>query len=117
MRTTVSPVRLGSSHLDLNPDGAEQFGLGLKMDGGVTMGFDTKPGVGDERNRERLNMGVTAAEQGWIRYLDNRTRARLRLALDSADAPVVQFLNWPDDQRIIVRELGFPRDTIFALKR
>ena len=101
----------------LNPDGAEQFGLGLKVDGGVSMGFDTKPGVGDERNRERLNMGVTASGQGWIRYLDNHTRARLRIALDSADAPALQFLDWPDDRRIMVRELGFPRDTTFALKR
>lgn len=81
------------------------------------LGFDTKPDVGDERNRERLNMGVTASGQGWIRYLDNRTRARLRIALDSADAPAVQFLDWPDDKRIIVRELGFRRDTTFALKR
>src|SRR2546423_4915562 len=83
----------------LNQDGAEQFGLGLKPDGSVSMGFDTKPGVGDARNRERLNMGVTASGQGWIRYLDNRTRARLRLALDSADTPALQFLDWPDDQR------------------
>jgi hypothetical protein len=44
----------------LNADGAEQFGLGLKTDGGVSMGFDTRPGVGNPGNRERLNMGVTA---------------------------------------------------------
>jgi len=101
----------------LNAEGAEQFGLGLKPDGSVGMGFDTKPGVGDPRNRERLNMGVTATGQGWIRYLDNRTRARLRLVLDSADAPVLQFLDRPDDQRIIVRQLGFARDTMLELKR
>lgn len=101
----------------LNADGAEQFGLGLKPDGSVGMGFDTKPGVGDPRNRERLNMGVTATGQGWIRYLDNRTRARLRLVLDSSDAPVLQLLDWPDDQRILVRQLGFARDTILEWKR
>jgi len=101
----------------LNMEGAEQFGLGLKPDGSVGMGFDTKPGVGDPRNRERLNMGVTASGQGWIRYLDNRTRARLRLALDSTDSPVLQFLNWPDEQRLLVRQLGFPGDTTLEWKR
>jgi hypothetical protein len=101
----------------LNQDGAEQFGLGLKPGGSVSMGFDTKPGIGDPRNRERLNMGVTASGQGWIRYLDNRTRARLRLALDSADTPALQFLDWPDDQRIAVRQLGFSGDTTLNWKR
>jgi hypothetical protein len=94
----------------LNPDGLEQFGLGLKLDGSVSMGFDTKGGVGNPANRERLNMGVTATGQGWIRYLDNQTRARLYARLDSADAPVVQFLDWPDDQRIMVRQIGFAGD-------
>jgi hypothetical protein len=101
----------------LNAEGAEQFGLGLKPDGSVGMGFDTRAGVGDSRNRERLNMGVTATGQGWIRYLDNHTRARLRLVLDSSDAPVLQLLDWPDDQRILVRQLGFGRDTILVWKR
>jgi hypothetical protein len=91
----------------LNPDGAEQFGLGLKPDGSVSMGFDTRPGVGSPANPERLNMGVTASGRGWIRYLDNQTRARMWLMLDSTDAPVVQFLDWPDDKRILVRQLGF----------
>jgi hypothetical protein len=101
----------------LSAEGAEQFGLGLKPDGSVGMGFDTKPGVGDPRNRERLNMGVTATGQGWIRFLDNRTRARMRIALDSADVPAVQLLDWPDAQRILVRQVGFPRDTLLEWKR
>jgi hypothetical protein len=101
----------------LNAEGDEQFGLGLKPDGSVGMGFDTKPGVGDPRNRERLNMGVTATGQGWIRYLDNQTRARLRIALDSSDAPAVQFLEWPDGQRILLRQLGFAGDTLLEVKR
>ena len=100
----------------VNPDGAEQFGLGLKLDGSLSMGFDTRPGVGDPRNRERLNMGVTSSGQGWIRYLDNRTRARLFVRLDSADAPSVQFLDWQDHQRILVRQLGWARDTTFEWK-
>jgi hypothetical protein len=101
----------------LNPDGAEQIGLSLKTDGSVSMGFDTKPGVGDPRNRERLNMGVTATGQGWIRYLDNQTRARMFLRLDSAEAPVVQFLAWPGDQQILVRQLGFTGEQILTWER
>jgi hypothetical protein len=101
----------------LNQDGAEQFGLGLKTDGSISMGFDTRPGVGNPANTERLNMGVTATGQGWIRYLDNGTRARLRLGLDSADTPSIQFLNWPDDKNITVRAIRFSRDTTFVIGR
>ena len=101
----------------LNPDGAEQFGLGLKVDGSVSMGFDTKPGIGNPANRERLNMGVTTTGRGWIRYLDNQTRARMWVTLDSADAPVLQFLDWPDDRRILVREIGFAGDKSLEWKR
>lgn len=73
------------------------------MDGSVRMGFDTRPEVRDPRNGERLNMGVTASGQGWIRYLDNQRRARLFAMLDSAEALWVQFLGWPDNQRILVQ--------------
>ena len=100
----------------MSPGGAEQFGLGLRQDGAVSMGFDTKPGVGNPANRERLNMGVTATGQGWIRYLDNGTRARLRIALDTADVPSVQLMSWPNDHEILVRQLGFSGDTTLAWK-
>lgn len=98
----------------LNPEGAEQFGLGLRTHGSIGMGFDTKPGVGDPRNRERLNMGVTATRRGWSRYLDNQTRARLFVRLDSTDEPVVQFLSWPGSEQIFVRQLGFTGEQEFT---
>lgn len=101
----------------LNPDGAEQFAVSLKSDGSVGMGFDTRSGVGDPRNRERLNLGVTATGQGWIRFLDNRTRARMLVTLDSADVPLVQFLEWPDDQRILVRQIGFSGEKMLEWPR
>lgn len=101
----------------LSPEGAEQFGLGLKPDGGVGMGFDVRPGVGNPANRERLNLGVTATGQGWIRYLDNETRARLWVRLDSAGAPWVQFLDWPDERPILVRQIGFAGDEHLEWKR
>jgi len=91
----------------LDPNGAEQFGLGLQPDGGISMGFDVRPGVGNPGNRERLNLGVTPTGQGWIRYLDNDTRARLWVMLDASNRPVAQYFDWPDDQRIVVREVGF----------
>jgi hypothetical protein len=101
----------------LSPEGAEQFGLSLKADGAMGMGFDAKPGVGSQANRERLNLGVTPKGQGWIRYLDNQTRVRLYLQLDSAGAPALQFWDWPDAQRIIIRELGYPGEKTFEWKR
>jgi hypothetical protein len=54
--------------------------------------------------------------QGWIRYLDNQTRARLRLALDSDDIPSLQILDWPGNSRILVRELRFQGDTVLEWK-
>jgi len=101
----------------LNPDGAEQFGLGLDPDGSVSMGFDTRPSVGDPRNSERLNMGVTAAGRGWIRFLDNRTRARLWVRLDSAEHPVVQLQEWREGAGIEVEQLGVDGDTTLVLRR
>ena len=56
-------------------------------------------------------MGLTATGQGWIRYLDNETKARTFIRLDSADAPQLRFLNWPDDHRVLVRQKGFAGET------
>ncbi len=115
-----APMPDGRQHTGmkiLNPDGVEQFAVSLKPDGSVGMGFDTRPGVGDPRNRERLNMGVTTTGQGWIRFLDNRTRARMFVTLDSADVPWVQFLDWPDDQRILVRQIGFSGEVTLEWNR
>ena len=89
----------------LDPGGAEQFGLSLKADGAIGMGFDVQPGVGDPRNRERLNLGVTADGRGWIRYLDNRTRARMFLHLDGDDQPWLRFLEWTEDGDTITERL------------
>ncbi len=100
----------------LNPDGAEQFGLSLKQDGGMSMGFDVQPGVGDQRNRERLNLGVTATGRGWIRYLDNQTRARMYVMLDSEDEPWLQFYDW-SDQEITVRKIGFSGEETEVIER
>ncbi len=101
----------------LNATGAEQVGLGIEPDGGVSMGFDTKPGVGNPANPERLNLGVTPTGQGWIRFLDNQTRARLFVLLDSSDAPLVRFLEWPDTTRIVERQIGARGEQTVERKR
>lgn len=90
----------------LNTEGAEQFGLSLDPDGSMSMGFDVKPGVGNPANQERLNLGVTPTGEGWIRFLDNQTRARMWIRLDSTGTPLVEFWRWKDD-RIAIREVGF----------
>jgi hypothetical protein len=100
----------------LEPAGEEQFGLGLKADGSVSMGFDTKPGVGNPANRERLNMGVSPSGRGWIRFLDNETRAKMFILLDQGDNGVVQFLDWTADKRITVKEQGFKGQREFEWK-
>jgi hypothetical protein len=100
----------------LAPGGEEQFGLGLKADGSVGMGFDTKPGVGNPANRERLNMGVTPTGRGWIRFLDNDTRAKMFVRLDDSDNGVVQYMDWTAEKRIFVKEHGFNGQREFEWK-
>lgn len=100
----------------LNPDGAEQFGLALQENGEMAMGFDVQPGVGNPANRERLNLGVNPTGQGWIRFLDNQTRARMWVSLDAEDQPRVQFLDWTEDGAILARTLGYEEDTRGTLR-
>lgn len=102
----------------LAPGGAEQFGLSLKADGSVGMGFDVMPGVGDPGNRERLNLGVTSTGHGWIRYLDNETRARMYLHVDDDEQPVLRFLDWTEDADTIVeRILGSDGEQVLVRER
>lgn len=89
-----------------NSEGAEQFGLGLDPDGSMSMGFDVKPGVGNPANRERLNLGVNPTGQGGIRFLDNQTRARMWVRLDSSGAPLVEFWRW-NKHSIAIRQVRF----------
>jgi hypothetical protein len=100
----------------LDPSGQEQFGLGLKRDGSVSMGFDIKPGVGNPANRERLNMGVSSTGHGWIRFLDNDTKAKVFLQVDGSETGVLQFLNWTADNRILVKEQSFNGQKEFEWK-
>lgn len=66
-------------------DGRERFGVGLMENGVFNMGFDGPPGTGDDRNRERVNIGVTPDGRGYIRFLDRETNLAGILYLDDAD--------------------------------
>lgn len=101
----------------LDPNGAEQFGLGLTPDGSISMGFDAKPGVGNPANRERLNMGVSGDGSGWIRWLDNNTRARMFIRTDSSGTAMLQFLEWPDKEKIVVTQITAAGDTTLIWPR
>jgi hypothetical protein len=79
-------------------DGAERFGVGVMPDGSIGMGFDAPPGVGDQRNRERLYLGVTPAGNGYWHLLDNATRIRAQMVCngDTGEADLY-FLDWTKD--------------------
>ncbi len=66
-------------------DGRERFGVGLMENGQMNMGFDGAPGTGDDRNRERLNLGVTADGRGYIRFLNRATGLAGGIHLDDQD--------------------------------
>ena len=91
--------------------GHERFGLTLKGTGEVGMGFDVAPGVGNPGNRERLNMGVNNTGQGFIRFLDNETRAKLLLYTDSDDEAWAEFLKWSDEGVVASIKYGLEQKT------
>ena len=101
----------------LAPGGEEQFAVSLKGDGSVGMGFDTAPGVGDARNRERLNLGVTADGRAWFRFLDNETRAKLFLRTDDEEMPRLEFLDWSQEGKIVWRKIGFDGEEVVETER
>lgn len=89
--------RSSSTGIVINdPDGHERFGLGVKADGSVSMGFDAPAGVGDPRNRERLTMAVNSSGLAELRVLDNRTRMQARLSTSKAGPAHLQFLDWSE---------------------
>jgi len=85
----------GSGMVINNKDGFEQFGVYVDdKDGGVGMGFDAKPGVGDPRNRERINLKVSPAGTALIRVLDNSTRVKAWLMTNEKEEAYLGFLRW-----------------------
>jgi hypothetical protein len=58
------------------------------------MGFDAPPGVGDPRNRERMNLIVTPTGHAELRVLDNHTRVSACLYTDAEELAWLEFLGW-----------------------
>lgn len=81
----------------LNENGYEQFGLHLDTEGGIGMGFDARPGAGDDRNRERINLAVSPNGQPSVRLMDGHTRARSLWFLDEKEEPWLGFYKWEGD--------------------
>lgn len=85
----------------LNEKGYEQFGLHVDDKGGVGMGLDAKEGVGDDRNRERINLWVTPSGMPGIRLMDGKTRVKSMWYLDNKEEAWLGFLRWSDvDKKI-----------------
>lgn len=72
-------------------NGKERFGLGVMPNGVVAMGFDAPRGVGDNRNPERLHMGVTPDGRSFVRFLDQKTQLAGMLHLSETDDLVLDI--------------------------
>jgi hypothetical protein len=96
--------------------GFERFGMGLRPNGRMSMGFDAPLGKGDDRNRERIN--IIADEDGGaqIRFLDRATFVKGRLTITPDNRFVVEFLDFPEKE-VRSRLVSFAGDTIIATPR
>lgn len=96
--------------------GFERFGMGLRANGRMSMGFDAPLGKGDDRNRERIN--IIADEEGGaqIRFLDRATFVRGRLTITPDNRFVLEFLDFTENQTRR-RLIDFSRDTVVTTPR
>ena len=77
----------------MNELGEEQFGLGTTPDGSIILGMDTKKGVGDDRNTERITLSVNKNGNPQIRLLDNHTRVTISL-WSNEEGGKLSFYDW-----------------------
>jgi hypothetical protein len=90
----------------MNELGEEQFGLGTSPDGSITMGMDTRKGVGDDRNTERITFSVNKNGDPKIRLLDNHTRVTTSL-WSSEEGGQIAFYDWTPMQDGKTEFVGF----------
>ena len=95
------PARTGFVILDTA--GLERMGLTLKPSGNIGFGLDAPAGVGDDRNRERINLTVGRDGSAEIRMLDQQTFVRSRFALDRNNAFSLQLLDFPPGETVVRR--------------
>ena len=84
-------------------NGIERFGLSLRDNGSVAMGFDAPPGTGDDRNRERINIGADEMGSAYLRFLDRRTNVIARMYLDEQNRAWMQFSDFTQTPPVIRR--------------
>jgi hypothetical protein len=86
--------------------GMERFGLSLRVDGGIGMGFDAPPGTGDDRNRERINIVADPRGGAHIPFLNRRTGVVGYLRLAEDDRMWLEFMDARADS-VVLRRIGF----------
>jgi hypothetical protein len=96
--------------------GYERFGVGLKANGSIGMGFDAPPGTGDDRNRERINIIADERGAAQIRLLDQDTWVRARLILDDQKRVGFEFLKFPVGE-VVARRLTADGDSTWRQAR
>lgn len=85
-------------------NGFERFGLGLKENGTMSMGFDAPPGKGDDRNRERISFIADSQGGAEIRFLNRKTLVPGRIRLGEDDKLYLEFLDVQMDKKKVIRQ-------------
>jgi hypothetical protein len=96
--------------------GNERFGLSLKNNGDVSMGFDAPRCTSTPCNPERINIGAFADGSAQIRFLDSQTGVAARMELAADDRVHLRFMKVTRDS-IRARSLSIQGDTTVASAR
>jgi hypothetical protein len=96
--------------------GNERFGLGLKQNGEIGMGFDAPPCVSGPCNPERINISVSRSGGAQVRFLDRETGVAARMELAKDDRVYLRFMKVTDDS-IRTRSLSLLGDSVTVEKR
>jgi hypothetical protein len=86
-----------------DPNGAERFGVSYMSDGRMGLGLDAPPGVGDDRNRERINLVADEKGGAYIRFLDRRTNVVSRMYLDEQNRVWMSFSDFTQTPAMVRR--------------
>ena len=103
----------------MNERGEEQFGLGTNPDGSITMGMDTRKGVGDDRNTERINFSVNKNGNPQIRMLDNHTRVTTSL-WSTEEGGQISFYDWTpmkDSKTDFIGTMNYGREARYTRRK
>jgi hypothetical protein len=68
--------------------------------------FSAPPGIGDERNRERITVSADANGGGYIRFLNRKTFVPGILQLETDDRLYLDFLDL-QPSKVVRRRIGF----------